>query len=127
MKKIPSLKLILPLVFLFLTLSCAFSHLKHEATIDDEVAQLIRNVPSAESYPDAGIINLLDEITNQYFEFRASYRQEGDKIFYRGELIRKALRITPEDYPVYKKLCEGVEKSFKRDVLFKAREADRLN
>ena len=64
------------------------------------------------------------EITNQYFEFRSSYRQERDKIFYRGELIRKALRITPEDYPVYKKLCEGVEKSFKRDVLFKAREAD---
>ncbi len=68
MKKIPSLKLILPLVFLFLTLSCAFSHLKHKATIDDEVARLIRNVPSAESYPDAGIINLLDEDIVEVFE-----------------------------------------------------------
>ena len=68
MKKIPSLKLILPLVFLFLTLSCAFSHLKHEVTIDNEVAQLIRNVPSAETYPDAGIINLLDEDIVEVFE-----------------------------------------------------------
>ncbi len=61
MKKAPFLKLILPLIFVFLALSCTFSHLKQEAIIDDEVAQLIRNVPSAESYPDAGIINLLDE------------------------------------------------------------------
>ena len=51
-------------------------------------------------------------IKNQYFEFRSSYRQEGERIFYEGELIRKAIRITPEDYPVYKKLCEGEEKSF---------------
>jgi hypothetical protein len=67
------------------------------------------------------------EIKNQYFEFRSSYREEGERIFYQGEFIKKAVRITPEDYPVYKKLCEGVEKSFKRDVLFKAKEADRLN
>ncbi len=68
MKKIPFLKLILPLIFVFLALSCTFSHLKHEVTIDDEVAQLIRNVPSAESYPDAGIINLLDEDIVEVFE-----------------------------------------------------------
>jgi hypothetical protein len=68
MKKAPFLKLILPLIFVFLALSCAFSHLKHEAIIDDEVAQLIRNVPSAESYPDAGIINLLDEDIVEVFE-----------------------------------------------------------
>jgi hypothetical protein len=59
------------------------------------------------------------ETKNQYFEFRSSYRQEGEKIFYQGEFIKKAIRITPEDYPVYKKLCEGVEKSFKKDVLFR--------
>jgi transglutaminase-like putative cysteine protease len=67
------------------------------------------------------------ETTNQYFEFRSSYRQEGERIFYQGEFIRNAVRIAPEDYPVYKKLCEGVEKSFKKDVLLKAKEADRLN
>ncbi len=64
------------------------------------------------------------EIKNQYFEFRASYRQEGAKIFYRGELISKALRITPEEYPAYHESCQAMEKSFKRDVLFKAKEAD---
>jgi hypothetical protein len=37
-------------------------------TINDEVAQLIHNVPSAESYPDAGIINLLDEDIVEVFE-----------------------------------------------------------
>ncbi len=68
MKKKPFLKLILPLIFVFLALSCTFSHLKHEVTIEDEVAQLIRNVPSAESYPDAGIINLLDEDIVEVFE-----------------------------------------------------------
>jgi hypothetical protein len=67
------------------------------------------------------------EIKNRYFEFRSSYRQEGERIFYQGEFIRNAVRIAPEDYPVYKKLCEGVEKSFKKDVLLKAKEADRLN
>jgi len=60
-KKKHSLKLIILLIFLFLVLSCTFSHLKHEVAIDDEVTQLIRNVPSAESYPDAGIIYILDE------------------------------------------------------------------
>jgi hypothetical protein len=64
------------------------------------------------------------ETKNQYFEFRSSYRQEGAKIFYRGELISKALRITPEEYPAYHESCQAMEKSFKRDVLFKAKEAD---
>lgn len=68
MKKIPFLKLILPLTFIILSLSCTLSHLKHEAAINDEVADLIRNVPSAESYPDAGIINLLDEDIVEVFE-----------------------------------------------------------
>ncbi len=59
--RIPVLKLTLILFSLFLTLSCTFSHLKYEASIDDEVTQLIRSVPEAESYPDAGIIYILDE------------------------------------------------------------------
>ena len=68
MKKIPFLKLILPLIFVFLALSCTLGHLKHEVTIDGEVTQLIRNAPSAESYPDAGIIYILDEDIVQVFE-----------------------------------------------------------
>ncbi|HYA92201.1 MAG TPA: DUF3857 domain-containing protein [Thermodesulfobacteriota bacterium] len=68
MKKIFSFKLILPLIFIFLALSCTLGHLKHEVTIDDELTQLIFNAPSAESYPDAGIINLLDEDTVEVSE-----------------------------------------------------------
>lgn len=68
MKKIPFLKLILPLIFVFLAFSCTLSHLKREVTIDNEVTQLIRNVPSPESYPDAGIINLLDEDIVEVFD-----------------------------------------------------------
>jgi hypothetical protein len=59
------------------------------------------------------------EIKNQYFEFRSSYRQEGERIFYEGELIRKAIRITPEEYASYQKHCQGMEKSFNRSVLFR--------
>jgi transglutaminase-like putative cysteine protease len=61
------------------------------------------------------------EIKNQYFEFRSSYRQEGDKIFYQGERTKKAIRITPEEYTSYQKCCEVMEKSFRREVLFKKR------
>ena len=61
MKRNAFLKLILPLIFIFLASSCTVGYLKPELTIDDEVTQLIRNVPGAESYPEAGIINILDE------------------------------------------------------------------
>jgi hypothetical protein len=61
------------------------------------------------------------ERKNQYFEFRSSYRQEGKKIFYQGEFIRKAIRITPEEYPTYRKFYHEMEKSFKRSVLFRAK------
>jgi hypothetical protein len=62
------------------------------------------------------------EIKNQYFEFRSSYRQEGDRIFYQGELTRKAIRITPEECASYQKFCFGMEKSFNRSVLFRKKE-----
>ena len=68
MKKIPFLKLILPLIFVFLALSCTLGHLKPELTIDDEVTQLIRNIPPVEFYPDAGIIYILDEDIVEVFE-----------------------------------------------------------
>src|SRR4030042_102535 len=68
MKKMPFLKLILPLIFVFLAFSCTFNHLKYEVTIDDEVAHLIHNASSAESYPDAGIIYILDEGIVEVYE-----------------------------------------------------------
>jgi len=51
MKKKHFLKLILPLIFLFLALSCTLGHLKHEVVIEDEVAHLIRNAPSVNCIP----------------------------------------------------------------------------
>jgi len=59
------------------------------------------------------------EVINKCFEFRSNYRREGEKIFYQGEFVKKAIRITPEEYLVYHKFCHVMEKSFKRDVLFK--------
>jgi hypothetical protein len=70
MKEIRFFKIILLLIFLFLFLSCAPGHLKHEVTMDDEVTQFIRNVPVTESYPDAGIIYILDEDIVEVFEDR---------------------------------------------------------
>jgi hypothetical protein len=62
------------------------------------------------------------EVKNQYFEFRSSFRQEGDRVFYQQELINKAVRITPEEYDSYQKYCQGMEKSFNRSVLFKKKD-----
>jgi hypothetical protein len=59
------------------------------------------------------------EIVNQFLEFRSSFRKEGEKIFYRQELIKKATRIPPEEYSVYQTSCQAMERSFKRDVLFR--------
>jgi hypothetical protein len=59
------------------------------------------------------------EIKNQYFDFRSSYRQEGKRIFYQGELIRKVIRITPEECASYQEWCFWMEKSFNRSVLFR--------
>jgi hypothetical protein len=59
------------------------------------------------------------EMKNQYFEFRSSYRQEDERIFYKGELTRKAIRITPEECTSYRKFCFGMEKSFNTSVLFR--------
>ncbi len=62
------------------------------------------------------------EVKNQYFEFRSSYRQEGDRVFYQQELISKAVRITPEECASYQNYCSGMEKSFDRSVVFKKKD-----
>jgi transglutaminase-like putative cysteine protease len=59
------------------------------------------------------------EIRNEYFEFRSGYRQEGNKIIYEGEFIRKALRIPSKEYASYQTCCQGMEKSFDRSVVFR--------
>jgi len=62
------------------------------------------------------------EIENPYFEFRSTYRQEGDRIVYQLELTRNATRIPPGMYASYQGWCQGMEKSFNRSVLFKKKE-----
>ena len=64
------------------------------------------------------------ETLNQYFTFRLQSQRKGKSIFYRRELTRKATSITPEEYPSYRKFCQEMEKSFKKDVLFKAKETN---
>ena len=59
------------------------------------------------------------EIANDYFEYRSSYQREGDKIIYQGELRRKAVKISPEEYPHYQRFCTMMGKSFKQPVLFR--------
>lgn len=61
------------------------------------------------------------EIVNQYFTFRSQSQRKGKGIFHRREFIEKATSITPEEYPHYRKSCQEMEKSFKKDVLFKER------
>jgi hypothetical protein len=61
------------------------------------------------------------EVVNQYFIFRSQSQRNGRSISYRREFIEKATSITPEEYPAYKKSCQEMEKSLKRDVLFKTK------
>ncbi|MDI7258684.1 MAG: DUF3857 domain-containing protein [Thermodesulfobacteriota bacterium] len=67
MKKINFSKFII-LILIFLASSCIPNQLKPGGPVEDEVSQLIRNAPPAELYPDAGIINLLDESIVEVFE-----------------------------------------------------------
>jgi hypothetical protein len=68
MKKKHFSELILPLILVFVALSCTIGHLNYKLNIEDEVTQLIRNIPRAELYPDAGIIYILDEGIVEVFE-----------------------------------------------------------
>ena len=59
------------------------------------------------------------EIKSPYFEYRSSYRREGEEIFYQGEHINKAVRIPPEEYRRYHKFCQMMENSCERYLLFR--------
>lgn len=58
------------------------------------------------------------EIKNRYFEFRSTYRQEGERVIYEGVLISRASKIPPEEYISYQTFCHEMEKSFDRSVVF---------
>ncbi len=51
-----------------ITSLCAFGHLSYAEPLDDEVNHLIQNAPTAEMYPDAGVLNILDESVVEVFE-----------------------------------------------------------
>ncbi len=61
------------------------------------------------------------EIKTPYFEYHSSYKKEGEKVLYQGELIRKLVKIQPEKYNNYRKFCQMMEKSCERYVLFRER------
>ena len=61
------------------------------------------------------------EINTPYFEYHSSYKKEGEKVLYQGELIRKLVKIQPEKYNNYRKFCQMMEKSCERYVLFRER------
>lgn len=66
------------------------------------------------------------EITNPYFEFRSDYQREGEKITYKEEFVKKAIRIMPGNYPAYNRLCQEMEKSGKKEVLFRKRDGGQI-
>ncbi|MBW2040357.1 MAG: transglutaminase family protein [Deltaproteobacteria bacterium] len=53
-----------------------------------------------------------------YFEFRSSYSKEDGKVFYKQEFIQKATRISPEEYPSYRKFCKEMEKTSEKQTIF---------
>ncbi|MBW2341878.1 MAG: DUF3857 domain-containing transglutaminase family protein [Deltaproteobacteria bacterium] len=59
------------------------------------------------------------ELTNSHFEFRSCYQSNGSRVVYHGDFIRRAGRITPEEYADYRLCCKAVEKSCERYVLFR--------
>jgi hypothetical protein len=58
------------------------------------------------------------EMKNPYFEYCSSYRTEGRKILFQGELLRKAVQIPPGSYGEYRELCQAMVNSSKRYVVF---------
>lgn len=64
------------------------------------------------------------EIANPYFEFRSDYRREGEKVIYKEEFVKKAIRIMPENYPAYNRLCQEMGKNSKKEVLFRKEKHD---
>ena len=60
-----------------------------------------------------------EEVSNPYFEFRSRYQRDGEKVVYQGEYIKRAVRITPEEYSRYQQFCQEMGKSCEEYVLFR--------
>jgi len=58
------------------------------------------------------------EMKNSFFEYRSSYRMEGRKIFFQGELLRKAVQVPPDSYSEYREFCHAMANSSKKYVVF---------
>lgn len=68
MKKMPFSVLTFLLIPALLVPSCAPNPSIRGGPIDDELTRLIRNIPSEQSYPDADVIYILREKTEEVFE-----------------------------------------------------------
>ena len=58
------------------------------------------------------------DIQCPFFEFHSSYREQDEKVLYKNEFIRKAARISPEEYPVYRTFCQEMEKKSRKQSVF---------
>ena len=81
--------------------------------------QVVFNIPE-----DYDVYHLPPEIAmkNPYFEYRSSYKKNGQEIFYEAELFETAVKIPPEEYDDYRTHCQIMNKSHTRYVLFKKQE-----
>jgi hypothetical protein len=58
------------------------------------------------------------EIRCPFFEFRSSYRKDGKNIVCKQEYIQKAIRVSPADYPDYRRYCKEMEKASEKETIF---------
>jgi transglutaminase-like putative cysteine protease len=68
MRRIFQLRLVFILICSFSLLSCGKGVLRHGETDEKQVFQLLSDIPSSKSYPDADILYALDEMTEEVFE-----------------------------------------------------------
>jgi len=57
-------------------------------------------------------------IETPFFEFRSSYQSRDGKICYHAEMVQKAFRVMPKEYPKYKKYWEEMTKKKEAFVVF---------
>jgi len=58
------------------------------------------------------------KVKSPYLDFEAVYEERAGKIFYRQEFIQKAVRISPEEYPTYRRFCQRVEVYNRKETIF---------
>jgi hypothetical protein len=58
------------------------------------------------------------EIRCPFFEFRSSYRKDGKNIVCKQEYIQKAIRVSPAEYPDYRRYCKEMERASEKETIF---------